>query len=151
MVTLSIAPLATQLQDEIEYGEKGMFRKCLVKNAKRQAMLVCLKAGIEIPEHTSSYDGFITVIEGRGVFHLSGREIMLTPGTFIELPADTRHALTVEEDLAMLKVVDAHEPPEPPTVVKKASCQSQSQEKQAKQSTCVESLAEMLKPFLQQS
>jgi len=148
MVTISISPFATQLQDEIEYGDKGMFRKYLVKDKKRQVMLICLQAGIQIPEHTSSSDGFITVIQGRGVFLLAGREVILEPGVFIELPTNTQHALTAIENLAMLKVVDGYESPEPAVGSKKASCQDQVQANQPKQNTCAESLAEMLKPYL---
>ncbi len=151
MDSTSLFPLATQLQDEIEYGENGMFRKNLIRDGKRQVMLICLQAGIHIPEHTSSYDGFITVIQGHGVFNLAGREVVLEPGVFIELPASTRHALTAVEDLAMLKVVDRHETLKPPTVSKKVSCQHKLPESLPKQPTCAESLVEMLKPYLQNS
>lgn len=109
MLATATPPFAVQLQDEIEYGDKGMFRKRLVKDEKRQAMLICLHAGIQIPEHTSSYSGFITVIQGRGIFRLAGQEVVLEPGVFIELPANTLHSLSATEDLAMLKVVDSHE------------------------------------------
>ncbi len=151
MVSATIAPFATLLQDEIEYGDKGMFRKYLVKGQKRNAMLICLQAGIQIPEHISAYDGLITVIQGRGVFLLAGREVALEPGVFIELPAHTLHALTATEDLAMLKVVDSHEAKEPTPEGKKASCQEAARPNPTKPGTCAEALAEMLKPYLQES
>ncbi len=135
----TLKPLTTQLQDEIEYGENGMFRKYLVKNQKRQAMLICLQTGIEIPEHPSKHDGLITVIQGRGVFMLGGRKVILTPGVFIELPANTLHSFTVTENLVMLKVVERH----------KSSASVA--ENQPKQITCVDSLAEILKPLLEGS
>jgi quercetin dioxygenase-like cupin family protein len=150
VVTLSAAPFVTQLRDEIEYGDKGMVRKYLVRNQKQQAMLICLQAGIHIPKHTSSHDGFITVIQGRGVFLLAGQEVVLEPGVFVELPANTLHALTAIENLAMLKVVDQHESKEPAVGNKKSSCQESLRDKQPKQSTCAEVLAEMLKPYLRE-
>lgn len=149
-MTTTLAPFATQLQDEVEYGEKGMFRKYLVKDEKRQAMLICLQAGIQIPEHTSSYSGFITVIQGRGVFQLAGREVALEPGVFIELPANTLHALSAIDNLAMLKVVDRHDASDSPPERTEASCSEPGSMKQPKPGTCAESLAEMLKPFLPQ-
>lgn len=151
MVQTSQSPLTTQLRDEIEYGGKGMFRKYLLRDKKQLVMLICLQAGIQISEHTSSYNGFITVIEGRGTFLLAGQEVILEPGVFIELPANTLHALTITENLAMLKIVSNHEPQEPQAVIKKASCPEKSRKHQPNQTTCAESLAELLKPYLQNS
>lgn len=71
-------------------------------------MLVCVQAGTQTPEYTSSYDGFITVIQGRGVFRLAGQDIPLEPGVFLELPANTLHAVAAQENLTLLKVVDSH-------------------------------------------
>ena len=52
----------------------------------------------------------------------------------------------------MLKVVDSHDLSEPLTPKNmKTFCQDRSHENQAKQPTCAESLAEMLKPYLQDS
>lgn len=147
MVSSSISPFATRLQDEIGFGDKGMVRKYLVKDRKRQAMLICLQTGIEIPEHTSSFDGFLTVIQGRGVFLLAEREIVLEPGVFIELPANTRHGLRVTEDLAILKIVDSHEPYE--SSASKKSCQESPRGSLPRSGTCAETLVEILKPYLQ--
>ncbi|MBW4518298.1 MAG: cupin domain-containing protein [Scytolyngbya sp. HA4215-MV1] len=149
MLTPPLKPLATQLQDEVDYGDNGMSRKYLVKRPQHQAMLICLQAGIQIPEHTSTYDGFITVIQGRGVFVLAGQAVALEPGVFIELPANTLHALTAVEDLAILKVVDSHESQKSNPGNKKISCQDQGRENRSKQATCAESLVEMFKPYLQ--
>ncbi len=108
MVT-ALGPFTTQLHDQIEYSSKGIQRKILVKDEKRQALLVCLIAGTQIPEHTGSHDGFFTVIEGRGIFTLDGQEVSLEPGVFINLPANTPHAISASENLTMLKVVESHE------------------------------------------
>jgi quercetin dioxygenase-like cupin family protein len=149
MVSPTISPFATQLQDEVEYGHSGMFRKYLVKGEKHTAMLICLQAGIHIPEHTSAHDGFITVIQGLGTFWLAGQEVALTPGMFVELPANTLHALTALENLALLKVVESHEAKEPATGSKKSSCQDGERIHSTRTMTCAETLAAMLKPYLQ--
>jgi quercetin dioxygenase-like cupin family protein len=151
MMVITPPPFATQLQDEIAYGDNGMFRKYLVKDQKRQAMLICLQAGIHIPEHISAHDGFITVIQGRGMLRLAGQEVALEPGVFIELPANTLHALTVIENLAMLKVVDSHAALESDVRSKNAPCQDRSRKQSSSPPTCAESLVAMLKPYLQGS
>jgi len=108
MIT-GFAPFITQLKNEVEYGENGMHRKILVKDENRQAMLLCLKAGTHIPEHVAHHDGFMVVVEGRGILKLDGKETALEPGVFIALHANTPHDLTALENLAMLKVVDSHD------------------------------------------
>ncbi|MGC8712298.1 MAG: hypothetical protein ACP5RH_07885 [Leptodesmis sp.] len=65
-----------------------------------------------IPYARNSHSPFrssITVIQGRGVFRLARQEVVLEPGVFIELPANTLHSLSATDDLAMLKVVGSHE------------------------------------------
>lgn len=108
MVTTS-APYTTQLKDEIEYSESGPRKKILFRDDKNQAVLICIKAGTELPEHESCHDGLMTVLEGRGTFTLPGQQIALEPGVFFSLPAKTPHGLSVAEDLVMLKVVERHE------------------------------------------
>ena len=44
----------------------------------------------------------MTVIEGRGVLTLEGREITLQPGVFVYIPANIPHALRALENLAFL-------------------------------------------------
>jgi len=151
MLETPLSSVAIQLQDEIEYGDNGMVRKYLVKDKKRQAMLICLQSGIQIPEHTSSYNAFMIVIQGGGVFWLNGQEIRLEAGTFIDLPAETLHGLAVTEDLAMLKIVDSHELKKTPLISHPITCQAASSQKREKQATCAESLVEILKPYLQNS
>lgn len=100
---------STQLRDRIEYAESGVRRQILAKDEKRQAILVCLKAGTHLSSHSSSHDGFITVIEGQGVFTLEGQEIALEPGVFIAMPANAVHSVNAIANLAFLKVVDRHD------------------------------------------
>lgn len=92
----------TQLQAQADYTKPGITRKSLVKDEQMQFSLVCLTAGTEMPEHTASQNVSITVIEGRGVLTLEGREITLQPGVFVYMPAKTPHALLALENLAFL-------------------------------------------------
>lgn len=105
----TLAPLTTQLSDHIEFREEPILRKLITKDEKQQAVLVCIKAGTEIPEHTGNHDHFMTVISGQGTFTIDGRETVLEPGVFIALPARTPHATKAVTDLALLKIVENHE------------------------------------------
>jgi quercetin dioxygenase-like cupin family protein len=97
----------TQLLNETEYAEE-VRRKIITKDKRRQAVLVCLKAGTCLQKHTSAYDGFITVVEGQGLFILDDQEVLLEPGVFIAMPANAPHAVQADTNLAFLKVVDSH-------------------------------------------
>ncbi|MBD2185664.1 cupin domain-containing protein [Planktothrix sp. FACHB-1355] len=107
--TTKLVGFATQLRDLIEYGDSGVRRQIVTKDEKRQAILVCLKAGTVLNSHTSSHDGFITVIEGQGVFTLEGQEIALEPGVFVAMPANAVHSVNAIANLAFLKIVDRHD------------------------------------------
>lgn len=92
----------TQLQEQANYNKPGVSRKSLVKDEQVQFSLVCLTADTEIPEHAASRNVSVTVIEGRGVLTIEGREITLEPGVFVYIPANIPHALRALENLAFL-------------------------------------------------
>ncbi|MGV0029424.1 cupin domain-containing protein [Phormidesmis priestleyi] len=96
------AGVTVNLRELADYTKPGVTRKALVKDEHHSFSLVCLTAGTKIPEHTAPRNVSVTVIEGRGVFTLEGREITLQPGVFIYVPANTPHALSASESLAFL-------------------------------------------------
>jgi quercetin dioxygenase-like cupin family protein len=92
----------TQLQEQADYSKPGTTRKPLVKDEQVQFSLICLTVGTQLPEHFASRNISITVIEGRGILTLEGREITLQPGVFVYIPARITHALHALENLAFL-------------------------------------------------
>jgi quercetin dioxygenase-like cupin family protein len=96
------APFTTQLRDQADYTKSGVSRTSLVKNEQGQFSLVCLSAGTHLPEHTAPRNVSVTVIEGRGILTLDGREVALEPGVFVYMPAHTPHSLQALENLAFL-------------------------------------------------
>lgn len=96
------ADVTVNLHALVDYTKPGVTRKALAKDEQGTFSLMCLTAGTTIPEHTASRPLSVTVLEGRGVFTLAGREITLQPGVFIHLPAKTPHALHASENLAFL-------------------------------------------------
>ena len=100
--TVSNTSLSTQLRNEIQYPAGGVLSKVLVKTANCQYTLFCLASGTDISEHTSSKNAGVTVIEGKGILTLEGRDIALEPGVFVFMPANAPHALKAEENLAFL-------------------------------------------------
>lgn len=89
----------TQLREQIEYPDAGVFSKVLLKDQACQYTLFCLAANTAISEHTSPRNATVNVIEGRGLLTLLGQDIALEPGIFVFMPANARHALKSEENL----------------------------------------------------
>lgn len=86
----------------MQFSNGGIFSKVLAKSKTYHYTLMCLAKGSDIDTHTSTKNGCVQVLKGRGVFNLCGEEIVLEPGVFIYMPANSPHSLKADEDLAIL-------------------------------------------------
>jgi len=91
-----------KLDDLLQYPAEGIFSKVILKEENYQYTLMCLAKGSDIDTHTSTKNGCVQVLKGKGVFNLEGTDIPMEPGTFIFMPANAPHALRADEDLAIL-------------------------------------------------
>jgi len=81
---------------------EGIFSTVLAKSDSYSYTLMCLSAGTEIDEHTSTKVGAVVTLKGSGVFTLFGRDIEAKPGNFIFMPKNAPHSLKANEDWAIL-------------------------------------------------
>ncbi|MBE9040476.1 cupin domain-containing protein [Oscillatoriales cyanobacterium LEGE 11467] len=102
---------STTLRELIQYPDRGLSKKVLLADENCQYTLLCLRKGTNISEHTASRNASITVIEGYGTFTLEEKEILLEPGVFLFMPANTRHAVKTRDNLAFLLTLS--EPSQP--------------------------------------
>lgn len=86
----------------IEYPKEGVLSKDIVKTKKNNISLFCMAAGTEIGQHTSTKQGFVYVVEGKGIFNLEGRGIKMLPGVFIFMKENAVHSLKAEENTAFI-------------------------------------------------
>ncbi|MFH1399155.1 MAG: cupin domain-containing protein [Candidatus Woesearchaeota archaeon] len=86
----------------MQFPKNGIFSTVLAKSENYNYTLMCLAAGAEIDEHTSTKAGAVYVIKGKGQFTLQSKQIIMEPGVFILLPEDAPHSLKAEENLAIL-------------------------------------------------
>jgi|SRR3989339_1956667 len=86
----------------MQFPKEGIFSTVLAKSSTYNYTLMCLAAGTDIDEHTSTKDGVVQVLKGKGNFILFGKKIEMKPGVFIFMPNDAPHSLKAEEDLAIL-------------------------------------------------
>lgn len=102
---------ATTLQELIEYPTSGVLSKVLLKDSNSQYSLLCLAAGTEIKEHTSSRNAVLSVVEGAGNLNLEGKDIALTSGVFVFMPANAPHAVQAQENLAFVLMLSERPSP----------------------------------------
>jgi nitric oxide dioxygenase len=91
-----------ELDELMEFPKEGVFSTVLAKSDTYNYTLMCLSAGTDIDTHTSTKNGVVQVLKGKGTFRLFDKDIETKPNTFIFMPKDAPHSLKAEEDLAIL-------------------------------------------------
>ncbi len=86
----------------IEYSKDGILSKVLIDTKKNNITLFCMAKGTEISDHTSTKEGFIFVVEGKGTFNLKGENIPMLPKVFIFLPKNAVHSVKAKENMTFL-------------------------------------------------
>jgi nitric oxide dioxygenase len=90
------------LRKLIEYSKSGILSKEIVKTDRHNITLFCMAKGTEISEHTSTKEGSVYVIEGKGVFNLKGESILMSPGVFIFMQKSASHSIRAEENTSFI-------------------------------------------------
>ena len=91
-----------KLSELVEYPQKGILSKDVVKSDKLNVTLFCMAQGTEISEHTSTKQGFVYVIEGKGNFNLEGEDILMAGGVFIYMKENSIHSLRADENSSFI-------------------------------------------------
>jgi nitric oxide dioxygenase len=90
------------LKKLIEYPSEGILSKQIFKDDSIEITLFCMAKGGELSEHTTTKEGIVEVIEGRGLFNLQGKEIEMVPGEIIFMKKDVVHSLNAIENTSFL-------------------------------------------------
>lgn len=95
------------VKELIAYSPGGVVSKTVSKTGSMDVSLFCMAAGTEISSHTSTREGIVFVLEGKGVFVLQGKEIKMKPGVLIFMEKNAVHSLAAEEDTSFLLFLSA--------------------------------------------
>lgn len=93
---------ALNLIKEARFPKEGIFSRVIAKSPTYNFTLMCLAKGADIDTHTSTKNGCVTVLKGRGIFRLFDQDIVMEEGVCIFMPANAPHSLKADEDLAIL-------------------------------------------------
>lgn len=91
-----------KISELIEYPKQGILSKELVKSEKQNVTLFCMAKGTDMGEHTSTKEGIVYVVEGKGTFNLEGEEIQMLPGVFIHMQKKAVHSLRAKENTSFV-------------------------------------------------
>ena len=91
-----------RIYDLIQYSTGGIISKVIVKSEKINITLFCMAADTDIGSHTSTKEGTVYVIEGKGIFVLEGRNIEMQKGVLIHMKANQQHSIQAEKDTSFL-------------------------------------------------
>ncbi len=94
-----------EIKKLIEYPEKGILSKDIVKNNKLDITLFCMAKGTEISDHTSTKEGFVYIIEGDGIFNLEGKDIQMSSGVFVYMKENAIHSLKALDNTTFILVL----------------------------------------------
>jgi quercetin dioxygenase-like cupin family protein len=102
-------PGTISLKGMISYNRGGILSKS-IHSGRLDVTLFCMAKGTSMSEHTSTREGFIYVIEGKGNFRLEGQDITMSPMTTIHMDRNAKHSLRAEQDTSFILVLSERQP-----------------------------------------
>lgn len=92
--------------DLIEYSQGGIVSKEIFKTEKNNTSIICMSKGSEMSEHTSTREGIVYVLEGKGIFTLERKAIEMKPGVSILMKKDAVHSLKADENTSFILILN---------------------------------------------
>ena len=78
----------------------------IFKEVNTQVTLFCMAANTDIGDHTSTKEGYVQVIEGKGIFNLEGEEISMEPGRLIYMKKNAKHSLKAIQNTSFILILN---------------------------------------------
>ncbi len=80
---------------------RGILSQTLSKSDEIELVLFAFAAGERLSEHTSARPAIINILAGRCDLTVGGDALEGRPGTWVRMPADTKHSLVALEPVVM--------------------------------------------------
>ena len=93
---------AKSLAELVEYADDSIVSKTILDKTAGTITLFAFDKGQKLSEHTAPYDAVVEVLDGAGVFTISGKENTVTSGELIIMPANVPHSVDAEKRFKML-------------------------------------------------
>jgi quercetin dioxygenase-like cupin family protein len=90
------------LKDEINYQDKSVVSKQIIKKPNGNITLFAFDSGESLTEHTSPYEALVQIIDGEMEIKVGGTPYNVKAGEFILFPPDVPHGLVALQKSKML-------------------------------------------------
>ena len=101
------------LKQAIEFNESKFNKKLLCNDAAGKLVLLCLKTGQSVPEHSAPGVVTVIVISGRIQFSEGSEQAEMSKGMVVRLAPRSLHALTALEDSAVFVAISSEAAKQP--------------------------------------
>jgi quercetin dioxygenase-like cupin family protein len=99
------------LTAEAPVPARGIHSQTLSNEAGVELVLFAFAAGEQLSEHTSARPAIIHILSGEGDLTVEGDAYAAIPGTWVRMPADTRHSLFARTPVVMALYLLSREDP----------------------------------------
>jgi len=93
------------VSDEVEYADGSIVSRVLHEQPAGSITLFAVDRDQSIEEHTSPFDAYVQVLEGRAFFRVRNRHYELRSGQALILPARIPHAMKAPERCKFILVM----------------------------------------------
>ena len=103
--TENLMPEVRNLKQMLQYQEKAVVSRMLLKNPAGNVTLFAFDANEGLSEHTAPYDALVVAVEGRAEILIAGVSYALGEGDSLLLPANVPHAVNPIGAFKMLLIM----------------------------------------------
>ncbi|MHC4394657.1 MAG: cupin domain-containing protein [Planctomycetota bacterium] len=91
-----------QLASLIEYAADSIVSKTILDKPVGTITLFAFDKGQKLSEHTSPYDAVVQILDGSAQLTIGDKDVVVSAGEIIIMPANVPHSVTAEEKFKML-------------------------------------------------
>jgi len=86
----------------VEYAADSIVSKTILDKSAGTITLFAFDRGQKLSEHTAPYDAVVQVIDGSALLTIGGKDVTVSAGEIIIMPANVPHAVAAEEKFKIL-------------------------------------------------
>lgn len=93
---------AQKLAGLIEYADDAVVSKTILDKPVGTITLFAFDKVQKLSEHTSPYDAVVQVLDGQARLTIGGKDVQVSAGEIVIMPADVPHAVMAKDRFKML-------------------------------------------------
>lgn len=91
-----------KLASLVQYAADSVVSKTILDKPAGTITLFAFDMGQKLSEHTASYDAVVQVLDGLARLTIAGKDVKVSAGDIIIMPANVPHAVAADEKFKML-------------------------------------------------